>query len=76
MSILDGAEAETLTFYVQRLALGILQGKDSGIEMRLLGIPGLDALGRKIHLRAVAADGIGRALRHLRPVCIHDMNAY
>ena len=61
MAILDGAEAEALTFYVQRLALGVFQGEDSGIEVRLFGVPRLDALGRKVHLCAVAADGTGRA---------------
>ena len=76
MAILDGAETEALTFYVQRLALGILQGKDSGIEVRLFGIPRLDALRIEVYLGTIAADGTGRALRYLLAISVDNINAY
>ena len=59
MAILNGAETEALTLYVEGLALAVFQREDGSIEVRRLGSPEPGVLHHKVNLSLVAGNGRG-----------------
>ena len=76
MAIFDGTETEFLALYMDWLALLVLERKDSGVEVGLLGIPLLRIFDAEVHPRPIAADREGRALRHLLSLGVDDIDSY
>ena len=56
VTILDSTETEPLTFHVQSFSIGVLQRKDSSIEIGLFSIPSLNILGAEVYLGLVTGN--------------------
>ena len=75
-TVFDGAEAELLTFSVERLACCILECEDGSIEMRSLGSPLLRCFCLEVDMRLIAVSGISHVRCHHLSFLIQNLSLH